>query len=339
MVGVPAKLRTAWELARDTVTGFGDDRGGLLAAALAFHTLLSVAPLLILAVAVAGLVLGREAAREEVSRVLHGVMTDAAAGAVEGWVEEAGRSGRLASAVGIFLLLLAASRLFEALREAMNQMMNVDPYMSEGFRAVARSYVLRRLASFAMVLASGLVVLVVFASRAALTALHERLFEGSAGSGILVQVTQVLLSLVMVAALAAAVIRLVPDTNVGWRSAWVGGALTSVLFNAGNALVALYLGRATVTATYGAAGSAVVVLLWVNFSAMVLLLGAEFTQTYAARFGSGLRPDEAREVEDAQREGERRAAEDAARGRRPRTRGLPRGRRRGAKRPGQSAPA
>jgi membrane protein len=305
---VRSKLKVGRELVSETWNGFSRDRGDLLAAALAFYTLLSIAPLIIIAVAIAGAVLGTGAAREEVTRVLTDSMGAAAASAIGGWVDEASRSGGVASLVGVFLMLFTASRLATQLRSALNQVWNVDVFQAEGFRAIVKHEIRRRLSAFVMILAAGPLLLVVLISRALLTGLHQVLFASSGLAGIVVQASQLLFSVGMVTVTTAIVFKVVPDTRIGWRAVWVGALLTSLLFNAGNLVVGFYLGRVTVAATYGAAGSAVVVLLWLYFSSQLFLLGAEFTQAYSVRFGRGLNPDEEREV--AQAEAEARRARD-----------------------------
>jgi membrane protein len=142
--------------------------------------------------------------------------------------------------------------------------------------------------------------LVIFLSRAVLSGLQDAVLGETQLAGGLVQLSQVGFSLVLVAGLSAVVFKVVPDTRVGWRAVIRGGILTSVLFNAGNLVVGMYLGRASVTQTYGAAGSAVVVLLWLYFSSQMFLFGAEFTQVYARHYGRGLSPREQRELEVAQ---------------------------------------
>jgi membrane protein len=303
------QLKQAWRLISDVLDEYSKDRGELLAGALAFYALLSITPLLILSVALAGFVLGQGAARAEIDRLTREMMGPTAADAVLGWVDEAQRSGALASLVGVLLLLLTASRLVNHLRGALNQIWNVDVSLAEGFRATVADYIRRRLFSFAVVLAAGPVLLLVFTSRALLTGLHEALFSSTPLSGAIVQTVQVLFSIGLVWVISAVVYKLVPDTTIAWRSAWMGALLTSLLFNLGNVVVGLYLGRASVAAAYGAAGSAVVLLLWVYFSAQMFLIGAEFTQTYAARFGPGLNPNEQRELSRAQSAGRKKAAE------------------------------
>jgi membrane protein len=129
-----------------------------------------------------------------------------------------------------------------------------------------------------------------------LTHFHSALFSAAGWQGVVVQVLQILASVSIVAGITTVIFRYVPDTRVGWKNALIGGVLTSVVFNAGNVGVGLYLARAAVTAAYGAAGSVVVVLLWLYFSAHMLLVGAEFTQVYSQRYGRGLSPAEDREL-------------------------------------------
>lgn len=285
----------AWALVNQTFDEFSRARGTLLAAALAFHTLLAMAPLTIVAVAVAGIILGRGPALDEVTRLLADTLGTEGAMTVRGWVQEASAGGEVASVLGVALMLWTGSRLGSELRESLNQMWGIDVFMAEGFKASLRHYLRRRLAAFLIVAAAGPALLFVFASRAALFAFHAALFEASRWRGVAIQALQVGLSLMVVAAASAAVLRYVPDTRIGWKNVLVGGALTSVLFNLGNLLVGLYLGRASVGATYGAAGSAVVVLLWLYFSAQMFLFGASFTHVYTRRFGWGLNSVEARE--------------------------------------------
>lgn len=300
-LNVPPWLRRGAALVSETLDEYGKDRGDMVAAALAYYTLMSMAPFIIIAVAIAGAILGRGRAEHEVLRVLSDTMGAKAASTVHEWVQQASASGAAASVVGFFLVLYTASRLTGQLRVALNQVWNVDPFQAEGFKASIRDYVRRRLFAFALVVASGPLLLAVFASRAALTGLYDVLFAESPFAGAFVQLAQVVFSLLLVALISAVVFKLVPDTHIGWRTVIWGALLTSVLFNLGNWLVGLYLARATVTQAYGAAGSAIVVLLWLYFSSQLFVLGAEFTQVYASHFGRKLNAAQERELRDAAR--------------------------------------
>ncbi|MEO8184489.1 MAG: YihY/virulence factor BrkB family protein [Deltaproteobacteria bacterium] len=291
------RLRVLWELIVEAVDGYSRHRGDLLAAALAFHALLSIAPLVIIAVAIAGVVLGTGAAQLEMTRVLHDAIGKNGASTVNGWVQQASESGGLASLVGIVLTVFTASRFGDQLRSALNQSWNIDVYMAQGFRLSVQDYLQRRAFAFLLALGAGPLLLAVFASRMLLTGFHQKLFAASAWQGVEVQLLQLGFSWASVALIIAVVFRFVPDTRIAWRNALVGGAVTSFAFNLGNALVGLYLGRASVTAAYGAAGSLVVVLLWLYFSAQAFLIGAEFTRAFAERFGSRLSVTEQRELE------------------------------------------
>jgi membrane protein len=301
-VGLARRAKLVYELISETLDEYTRDRGEMVAAGLAFFTLLSLAPLIIIAVAIAGAVLGHGTAQQEALRSIAETMGPGAAETVRGWVQQASDAGGVASVMGFALLLLGASRLAAQLRLALNQVWNVDEYLAEGFKASVSDYVKRRLFAFLFVLASGPLLLVVVASRAVLTGVSHWLFAATPFTGTLVQLSQFGLSLLLVALISAAVFRVVPDTRVGWRAVLPGAMLTSVLFNLGNLLVGLYLGRASVTETYGAAGSLVVVLLWLFFSSQFFLLGAEFTQVYARHFGRALSGEERAELSRAENE-------------------------------------
>lgn len=298
-------IRLWWRLVLQTFEEFSKARADLLAAALAFHTLLSMAPLIIIAVALAGLILGRGEALAEVTRLLSSTLGSSGATTVSEWVQQASEGGEVASFVGLAIMAWAASRLGSELREALNQLWGIDVFMAEGFRSSIKDYLQRRLFAFIVVLAAAPLLLVVFASRTLLSAFHDALFASSPWRGVAIQAIQLAFSFSIVALTSATVFRYVPDTRIGWKNVLVGGVLTSVLFNIGNVLVGLYLARASVTAAYGAAGSAVVVLLWLYFSAQLFLIGAKFTHVYTRRFGWNLSANEAREVTRAKLEAER----------------------------------
>lgn len=273
-----------WQIANETLDEFSKDRGDLVAAALAFYALLSLAPLIIVAVAVAGLVLGTGKAHLEVFFLIRQTMGAQAAEAIDGWVQQAARAGGVASVVGTVLTLAAASRFTAQLRNALNQVWNVDVQSPKGFKASVRSYLSSQAFAFGLVVASGPILAGVFASRALLVALGSRLLPESVATGFWVNVLHFLFSLLLVTATSVVAFRYVPDTRIRWPTVLRGALLTSFLFNLGNLLVGIYLGKAGVGKAYGAAGSAVAILLWLDYSAQMFLLGAEFTQVYETRW-------------------------------------------------------
>jgi membrane protein len=261
--------------------GFSQDGGTLISAALAFHTLLSLAPLVIITVAVSSTVLGEGAAQAEIARFMQESMGPKVSTTIMSWVETASRSSEAASLLGLGLVLLAASRMGENLREAMNRIFNVEQKTAEGFRGTVEGLVRRRLFAFGLALAAGPMLIAIFASRALLTRFHDLLFPDSAWAAGALQAGQLALSLGVVALGSALVLRVVPDEGVPFRRAFGGGVVISLLFNAGNALIGLYLGRAGVGAAYGIASSAVVVLLWLQFSSTIFLFSCELVQAHA----------------------------------------------------------
>lgn len=278
-----ARLRRAYQLARLTLQEFARHRGQLLAAALAFYTLLSLAPLVIVAVAIAGMVLGSGLARAEMARVLDETVGAKSAAVIDEWVAEASQGGELASIVGVGLMLLAASKLGTRLREALNQIWDLD---ADALIPDLRTLLRRRVVAFSLAIAAGPTLVLIVSSRALLSVLHEAWFGSAQVLGLLIQLLQLASSLAIVAGLFAVIFRYVPDARVSWKSAWTGASMVSVLFNAGNALVGLYLGRAGAAAPYGAAASVLVLLVYLHFSATIFLIAAEYTQIQAKRSAS-----------------------------------------------------
>ncbi len=273
-----------YRLLEETFDAYAEDRADTVAAALAFYALLSMAPLVIVAVALSGFVLGDATAEGTALRLVRDTAGQTAATTVGAWVKQASDARGAASLVGFVLSLYTASRLSTQLRIGLNQVWNVDTGRVDGFKASVTSYLRRRLFAFFLVLASGPLLLVVFVSRAVLAGFHGTRFWPAPVSGALVEVAQLMFSLLLVTGISAIIFKIVPDRHIGWAAIARGAGFTSLLFNVGNWLVGLYLGRAAVTATYGAAGSVIVVLLWLYFSAQLFLFGAELTQVYEQRY-------------------------------------------------------
>jgi membrane protein len=277
-----SRLGTVVALARETVTRWSQDKASTLAAALAFYALFSLAPLVLIAVTVAGLVFGHRAAEGQLYAQLAVVMGSATARSVERLVanlyqERSG--GILATVIGVATLLFGASKLFVQLQDAMNTIWKATPPNAGGFRGVLRA----RLLSFSMVMALAVLLLlslILSAVGAYLTAYLPR----SAAIGEALDETT---GLVVLTGLFAMVYKVLPDTRVAWRDVWLGALVTSALFTVGRAGIGFYLGRASVASSHGAVGSVMVLLLWIYYSAMILYLGAEFTHVYSIRYGSG----------------------------------------------------
>jgi membrane protein len=268
---------------------FMANKGPRLGAALAFYTVISLTPLLVVAVGLAGQVFGAEAARGEIVGQIEWAVGREAAVLVETALREAGRGGqgRLATIVGIAALLLGASTVFVHLKGALNDIWGVTPAPSEGGLLGAVSTFLKtRVLVFAVVLGVGVLLLGSLLANAALEAsvtFFEDYLPLPAGTLRLVNAG---VTLALVTVLFAYVYRAVPDVWIAWREVWFGAFVTALLFTLGRQLIALYLGRASVGSAFGAASSFVVLLVWVYYSTQIFFFGAELTKAYAHRHGS-----------------------------------------------------
>ncbi|HEU4521894.1 MAG TPA: YihY/virulence factor BrkB family protein [Thermoanaerobaculia bacterium] len=271
------------DLFKQTFTEFGQDKAPRLGAALAYYTIFSIGPLLLIAISIAGLVWGQEAAQGGISAQLNKVFGSNAARAVEEMVAGAGRekSGIIATIIGVVTLLFGASGVFGQLKDALNTIWNVEPKKSEGIMGFIKD----RFLSMAMVLGVGFLLLVTLVFDTVLAAMGDYL-NTIVGGEALLQAIQLVISFGLVTVLFALIFKYLPDLEIQWRDVWLGATFTSLLFVIGKFALGLYLGKAAVGSSYGAAGSLVVLLVWVYYSAQILFFGAEFTQVYARSQGS-----------------------------------------------------
>jgi len=272
-------IRDIWKLVKRTIAEWSADKAPTFAAALAYYTIFSIAPLLIIAVAVAGFAFGEDAVRGDVYRELQGLVGSSGAKVIEDMMISARKleSGIPATIFGVAVLILGASGVFTQLQETMDVIWKVKPRPVNGII----DFVRRRFLSFAMVLGIGfllLVSLVISATIAAIGAHFQQLIPGSVAAWHLANVAA---SFAVITFLFSMIYKILPDTHVEWRDVWLGAAVTSLLFSLGKLAIGLYLGKSSVASSYGAAGSVAIVLIWVYYSAQILFLGAEFTQVYA----------------------------------------------------------
>ncbi|MEP6656501.1 MAG: YihY/virulence factor BrkB family protein [Betaproteobacteria bacterium] len=286
--------RKMWQLMRETVSAWVDDFAPSMGAAISYYTVFSIAPLLLIVIAVAGLVLGREAASGQIFAQLQGLMGSDGAAAIQGMVKSASDPGKstLATIIGVVTLMFGATTVFAELQSALDRIWEAPAAAKkEGLWNLLRT----RALSFGMILGVGfllLVSLVVTAGIAAIGTWWGPLFSGWEA---LLQVVNFLFSLVVVSALFAMIYKWLPRARSGWHDVWIGAGVTALLFTIGKFLIGLYIGKSSVVSGFGAAGALAVVLVWVYYSAQIFLLGAEFTWVYAYRYGS--------------RQGQRKAAE------------------------------
>ncbi len=276
-------------LVKDTASAWSDDYAPSMGAALSYYTLFSIAPLLLIVIAVAGFVFGADAARGEIFGQLAGLVGPDGAKAIEGLLQAADqpRQGMVATIVGIVTLLLGATTEFGELQNALDRIWRAPAReAAKGWWNLLRT----RLLSFGMVLGIAFLLTVSLLLSAAIAALGK--WWGSAE--ILAHVLEVGLSFALTTVLFALIYKFIPRVQVAWHDVWIGAAVTAILFAIGKLLIGLYLGKTSVASSFGAAGSLVVVMLWVYYSAQIFLFGAEFTRVYAHEHGS--RRQEARPV-------------------------------------------
>ncbi len=280
--------KTVFALAKDSAKAWSDDKASRLAAALSYYTIFSIAPLLVLAIAVAGLVFGREAASNQLFGEIRGLVGDQGAQAIQTMVQNVNNKGGgiAATVVGLFTLLLGASGAFGQLQDALNTIWRVQPKPGQGVKGFLRT----RLLSFSMVLVIGFMLLVTLVLSAGLSALGHYLEGLLPIPAAAMQALNFALSFGVTALLFTLIYKVLPDVTVRWRDVWIGGLATAFLFSIGRYLIGLYLGRGSVSSAYGAAGSLVVILLWIYYSAQILFFGAEFTKVFANRFGARIKP-------------------------------------------------
>jgi membrane protein len=257
-------------------------------AALAFFTLFSLAPVLLVIIFVAGLVWGQETVQGRVVREFEGLMGPGAAGTVQQILRNvsAGKASRFASVLGIATLLSGATGVFVQLQGALNAAWGVAPRPGHVFRTLLR----KRLVSFALLLAIGFLLLVSLAFSAALSALREYVeWHSSIPIGFL-HAADVCVSYLLIAILLGLIYRILPDAEIEWRDVVLGAVITALLIDVGKWAIGEYLGRTGVATAYGAAGSVVLILLWVYYASLILLIGAEFTHVHTLEFHEAERP-------------------------------------------------
>lgn len=281
-----------WVLLKRVANSWLDDYAPSMGAALAYYTLFSLAPLLLIVISVAGLVFGQEAARGEIELQLRALMGEQGASAVQALLASVDKptEGIAATGVGLVLLLVGATTVFGELQDSLDRIWRVPSLnRAGGWLALLRT----RLLSFGMILAIGFLLMVSLVLSAVLS-IMEHWWSLLFGGWLLVaSAVNGIAGFFLIAAMFALIYKVMPRARVEWRDVWIGAVFTALLFTLGKALIGFYIGRSGVVSGFGAAGSLVVVLLWVYYSAQIFLLGAEFTWVYANTWGSR-RPSETR---------------------------------------------
>jgi membrane protein len=277
-----SKVGVAFDLLKETFSRWSDDGAPRMAAALSYYTAFSMAPLLILAISIAGLVLSREAAQGKILEQIGSVVGKQSAAAIQSMIQAANRpsKGVLASVVGIVCLIAGATGVLSELKSALNKIWRIQE------RNDIKEIVKKNVVFVGMLLGMGFLLIVSLVVSAAVSGLGKFLGGLLPAPELLLLATDFVLSLGVIAVMFAAIYRFLPNTKVEWRDVWVGAAVTSFLFNLGKLGLGVYIGKGAVGSSYGAAGSILVLLLWVYYSGLIFYFGAEFTKVYADRYGS-----------------------------------------------------
>jgi membrane protein len=274
---------------KQAAVAWWNDNVSRLGASISYYTLFSLAPMLVIAIAIAGFVFGAEAARGEIVGQIKGLVGQDGARAVQAMLQGASKhrsTGIVATIIGIVTLIVGATGIFLELQTALNGIWRVKPKASVGIWGMLR----QRLISFGLVVGVGFLLMVSLLVSAALSALGKFLGSYMPGYAVLGQALNVVVSLAVITLLFAMIYKVLPDVELTWRDVWVGGLVTAGLFSIGKLVIGLYLGTSSTASTYGAAASVIVLLLWVYYSSQIVLLGAEFTRFYVDRCGRAPEP-------------------------------------------------
>ncbi len=280
-------VRSLGSLLKQTFSEWNDDNAMRLSASLAFYTALSLAPLIVIVIAIGGMVFGDEAARGQIVGQIDGLIGTQGAETVQAILDSAKstQGGIIATIISVAVLLFGASGVFGELQSALNEIFDVKPRPGRGILGILKD----RFFSFTMVLGVGFLLLVSLVLSAGITAVGDR-FGGSEAAPFLWQAINFVVSFAVISVLFALIFKVIPDIRIAWGDVWPGAIATAALFTIGRYLIGLYLGGGSVSSSYGAAGSLIAVLVWVYYSAQILFFGAELTQVYAARRGHQVLP-------------------------------------------------
>jgi len=270
-----------------------EDKASRLSAALAYYTIFSLAPMLLIIIAVTGLFWSQDVVRSQVLNQIEGLVGAEGRAFISDLLTSASNPAKdvLATIVGIITLLFGALGVFNELHNALNTIWEVKEEETTGFVESLKKVIFGRLLSFTMILGIGFLLLVSLVISAALSAVQETIGNAIPISEILLQILNLIISIGVITVLFALIFKFLPDAEIAWRDVWLGAFVTALLFSLGKFLIGIYLGNSSVGTSFGAAGSLVVLLLWIYYSAQILLFGAEFTQVYANNFGSKIVPE------------------------------------------------
>jgi membrane protein len=284
------KPKNVWKFIKEVFDKFIDDKAPKLGAALSFYTLFSFAPLLIIAISIAGALFGRDAARGELVGQIKDFLGVEGAVLVQTALKNAQykEQGVIAVIISLGTLIIGSTIVFVDLQESLDMVWKIKPKPGRSF---IKGLLKDRLRSFIIVIGTGLLLFISLLSSTVISAINDYISEQFFALPVIyLQVSNLVVSLFVVFLLFMMIFKFLPDVHIEWKHVWVGALVTAVLFVLGKYLIGLYLTTSTLSSTYGAAGSLVVVLLWIYYSTQIFFLGAEFTQVYVDKYGTGIKP-------------------------------------------------
>lgn len=282
-------LKGIWNVIKETFTGFSDHKVTKLSGSLAYYTVFSMAPLLVVIISLCGIFLGQEAAQGEIYRQLAGFMGKQTAMQLQEIVSKAaiGDKDKVAFIIGLVTLLVGATTVFADIQESINTIWGLKPKPKRGWLKMLQN----RFLSFSVIVSLGFILLVSLGITAVLDGFSSRLQARYADvSVVLFYILNQLLTLVVITLIFGVIFKVLPDARIKWKDVLSGALVTAILFMLGKFAISIYIGQSDVGSTYGAAGSLVILLLWTYYSSIILYLGAEFTKAYAVAYGSEIRP-------------------------------------------------
>jgi membrane protein len=281
--------KSIFSLLKESFKEWQEDEALQLGAALAYYTIFSIAPMLLVVIGIAGLAFGREAVQGQIVGQIQGLVGRDGAEAIQTMIANAGRheGGLVATIIAFITILFGATGVFTQMQTTLNHIWDVKPKPNQGIKGLLRA----RAAAFGMILGIGFLLLVSLVISAGLAAIDNYMVGLLPGAELILRVLNVAVSFAVVTVLFAMIYRFLPDVKIEWRDVMFGAIVTAVLFTIGKFLIGLYLGNSSVSSVYGAAGSLVIVLLWAYYSSQILFFGAELTQVWARHRGSHIVPD------------------------------------------------
>jgi len=283
---LPTILKLAYE-------GWKEDRASRLSAALAYYTIFSLAPLLVIVIAITGLIWEADVVRTQLLNQIQGLVGAEGAAFVADLITNTGSPTEdiVATIIGIITLLFGALGVFNELHNSLNIIWEVEEEKPKGFLQTIKKVVIDRLLSFTMILGIGFLLLVSLVISAGLSATQETIGSAIPLSEFVLQIVNTIISIGVITVLFALMYKFLPDAEIAWRDVWVGAFITSIFFSLGKTAIGIYLGNSAVASSFGAAGSLILLLVWIYYSAQILFFGAEFTQVYSNKYGSKIIPE------------------------------------------------